>query len=767
MSDAAKPVPPFRALAAILAFALVALAGHAWTRPPSEVPSTAPEAAFSAARAMAHIEAIAQRPHRMGSPEHARVRGYIVERLRALGLTAEVQEAIASRPDYQGTRLGLVRNVVGRMKGTGGGKALLLVAHYDTRSMTPGASDDGYGVAALLETLRALAATGPHPRDVIALFTDGEEEGLLGARAFVADHPAFRDVGVAINFEARGNAGAALMFQTSDDSGGLIEILSRALRLPSASSLSQAIYRRLPNDTDLTEMLRRVPALNVANIGGFERYHAPTDTIANVDHGTLQHHGSYALGLASELVRGPIPPPRQPDATYFDAGPWFVRYPGTWSTPLAVGAAALFAVFVVVASIRKAIRPLGTLFGVFAAVFAVALAGGSALILWSLAAALHPSYGAINAARPLVKDLHLAAFAALAVTYAIGAGSLFAPRVRASEIFTGALALFVAIALLLANVLPGGAFLFAWPALFAIGAGLVLATARAFEPPSSLGFVIALLAPLPAILLIAPFVTQLFVAFGPTGGLASAALVALPALLAAPVWAFLFGSRRRAPLAGLAISFAIHAAAGLVPPFDGGHPRPDTLFLAIDADAKRTFWASPDRAPDAWTESVLSHATQRDAFPLPFPVPEGKRLLAAEIPFVAEPGPTIEWLEDEALHKRFRISTPPGAEVLAVLVEVHGLRQASVEGHQVITDLRGLSFRFYAPPATGLVVDLTLREASPVTVSALSQRPGFPDKASPQPGVRPPGLMAKPGMLPPWDDLLESDMTLVAVTSKR
>ena len=766
MTTTPKASSPLRAILVIAAFVVAAIVGHAWTRPPAPLPVSAPADAFSAMRAREHLEAIARAPRRMGSAEHARVRGYLVERLRALGLAPEIQEAVVSLPARGGARLGAVRNVMARMRGEGGGPAVLLIAHYDTRSMTPGASDDGYGVAALLETLRALGAGGSRARDVIALFTDGEEEGLLGARAFVDRHAWAREVGVAINLEARGNTGAALMFQTSEESGALIDALARALPLPAANSLSQAIYRRMPNDTDLTVFITKTASVNVANIGGFERYHAPTDTIDNADLGTLQHHGAYALGLARAFASGPLPPLRAPDPAYFDAGPWFVRYPSAWTKPLAWGSAILLALFVIVGSIRGALRPVVALAGFFVAILVVVLAAVSAGVLWSLADALHPSYALIHAARPLVKQLHLAAFAALSVTFAIGAHALLAPRVRAAELFAGAAALLVVLANVAAILLPGGAFLFTWPAILALLPGLALAALRGFDRGSVVPIAIAILAPLPAIAILAPFATQLVDAFGLVGAPAPAVIVAILALLAAPAWSPLLAAGRRAPLAALAISIALYVGAGVVPPFDRAYPRPDTLLFAVDADERHAFWASPDRAPDAWTEAVLSHATLRDALPLPFPLAERARVLAAEVPFVAEPGPEIAWLEGEGGATRVRITPPPGAELLAVRVE-GAMGPARVEGQRVVGDGRGVSIRFHAPPATGIVIDLTTPERSPITVRAMSQRPGFPDTASPHPGARPAGLMAKPGMMPPWDELLESDMTLVLRTDRR
>lgn len=50
--------------------------------------------------------------------------------------------------------------------------------------MGPGASDDAAAVAAMLETVRALGDVELR-NDLVFLMTDGEEDGVLGAEAFV------------------------------------------------------------------------------------------------------------------------------------------------------------------------------------------------------------------------------------------------------------------------------------------------------------------------------------------------------------------------------------------------------------------------------------------------------------------------------------------------------------------------------------------------------------------------------------------------------
>jgi hypothetical protein len=116
---------------------------------------------------------------------HERVREVIVRQQEELGLTPEIQETAVVDPqailDARMAVATSVRNVIARLPGTGGRKAVLLVAHYDSVATAPGGSDDSSGVAALLETARALRAGAPLVNDVILLFVDGEETGLLGS----------------------------------------------------------------------------------------------------------------------------------------------------------------------------------------------------------------------------------------------------------------------------------------------------------------------------------------------------------------------------------------------------------------------------------------------------------------------------------------------------------------------------------------------------------------------------------------------------------
>jgi Iap family predicted aminopeptidase len=83
-------------------------------------------------------------------------------------------------------------NVIGEISGTDPKlkrEVVILGAHLDSWAAATGATDNGAGVAATLEALRILKATGARPRRTIRfILYSGEEQGLLGSRAYVAGH---------------------------------------------------------------------------------------------------------------------------------------------------------------------------------------------------------------------------------------------------------------------------------------------------------------------------------------------------------------------------------------------------------------------------------------------------------------------------------------------------------------------------------------------------------------------------------------------------
>jgi len=341
-------------LAVALAIGVLTLQG------PRPVAADAPATVFSTGRAMVDVREIARRPHPIGSPDHARVQAWLLQRMAGLGLQTSTQ----SGPLSPGSIRRLTEeggdpaagnfsavNLIGVLPGRNPAlPAVALMAHYDTVPHSPGAADDTTGVAAVLETVRAIRARGPAERTLVVLLTDGEELDLDGARVFWGGHPLRDRIGAVVNLEARGGGGRAMMFETGRGNAQTIALFGqagvRATGGVTSNSLAVFVYETMPNGTDFTiPKARGVQGLNFAFIGRPEQYHAPVSTPDALDQGSVQHIGSQALESADALLRAPALPASTRNAVYADVfGQFVIHYPPVVGWGLWIGAAALLAV---------------------------------------------------------------------------------------------------------------------------------------------------------------------------------------------------------------------------------------------------------------------------------------------------------------------------------------------------------------------------------------------------------------------------------------
>ena len=334
MKTIATPSARWALLAALILWLLVSWSPNPR---PAPVPATAPPQDFSTERAMVHVAAIAQIPHPIGSAEHDRVRDYIRGEFQKLGLETQLETGTGeiSRRGYHASAH--VENIVARLLGTANTRPVMLAGHYDSVRTGPGAGDDGHAVGVLIETLRALRSGPPLRNDVIFLITDGEERGLLGADLFMREHPWRHDPGVVLNFEARGTGGPAYMFETSLGNAWMIRALQAAVPQAEATSVAYEIYRRMPNDTDLTVFKAGgLAGMNFAFIEHPEFYHRPQDDIAHLDRRSVQEQGRYALSLTRVFGNQDLAAPSSGNAVYFPTRlTSLIVYPALWVMPIA------------------------------------------------------------------------------------------------------------------------------------------------------------------------------------------------------------------------------------------------------------------------------------------------------------------------------------------------------------------------------------------------------------------------------------------------
>ncbi|GLZ55224.1 hypothetical protein Acsp07_48410 [Actinomycetospora sp. NBRC 106378] len=533
-------------MARLIALVVLVAAGAATflgLRPPDPVPADTPASEFSAERAFPVVADIAREPRPLGSAANARVRDDLTDRLTGLGLTPRVESPLG--------------NVVATLPGTAPTGQVVLAAHLDSVPQGPGAADDAAGVAAVLETVRALRAGPPLRNDLTVLLTDGEEAGLRGARQWVRDGLDRTTPTVVLNHEARGVSGQSLLFRTSPGNAGLVHAM-RAVPHPAGNSSLVAIFRLLPNDTDLSVVIGAGrPGIDSAFVEEPEKYHTAADSPANLDPASVQSQGSTMLALARELGATDLAPldptasglPPQPDAVYFPLGDVLVTYPVAWEWPLAGLAVVGLVVVAALARRRELLTTRDALLP--GATSPLPLVGAAALAigLWQLLLVLRPEYADRPFLdRPVPYEVATVALAVLAV-------SVWHVRVRRRvgpcAAALGAAAPLAVLGLLAAAFVPGAAFLTTWPAL-----GLVIGQALSVATRNSTAATV--LAAVPSVVFLAPFAVA---AFG-IGGVATPIPAVAFALLGLPVVAVLDPvGRRAAALPALALVVAVGATA--------------------------------------------------------------------------------------------------------------------------------------------------------------------------------------------------------------
>ncbi len=451
---------------------LVAVDAVLGERPPSPVAASAAADAFSAERALgfAHVLLPDMLPHPVGSAENDLVRERLVSAFEELGFHATVETGSACSPRG---RCATVKNVVATLPGARE-EALLVSAHYDSVAAGPGVGDDLAGAASVLEIARSLKSDGPHELSVVFLVDDGEEAGLLGARAFIAESPEAKSVRWAVNMDNRGYRGPAMMFETSPGNADLVPLFAGAARRPVATSLFYEVYRRMPNDTDFTVWKRAgIKGLNFAFIGGADRYHTKDDDFAHLDPRSVQHEGECALAAARAIATHPPSQETQADVVYFDLfGAALATCPARFAVPLTL---AVLLIYLLAATIRvrqelTSIRQLLLENAAWLLALACAVAVTLALLqLFRLSTRFGPATLGASAAYTLVG----AAAAALVlggIRRWVSGASAHAPWLA-----------FLIVGVVVAAIVPGASYLFFFPGVVAAGSEMVLGLATTRE----------------------------------------------------------------------------------------------------------------------------------------------------------------------------------------------------------------------------------------------------------------------------------------------
>jgi len=479
------------------------------------------------------------------------------------------------------------------------------MSHYDSSPHSSlGASDAGSGVATILEGIRAYLASNKTPKnDIIICITDGEELGLNGADLFVKKHPWAKNVGLTLNFEARGSGGDSYMLiETNGKNGKLIkEFANAGLKYPATNSLAYSIYKMLPNDTDLTVLREQgdIDGFNFAFIDDHFDYHTANDTWQNLDLSTLQHQGSYLMPLLSYFSEVDLTNLKSDrDYIYFSTPILpLITYPFSWIFPLLILAILLFIglIFYGKTSYRIDFKEVLKGFGVF--LLAVILSGALTFGLWEFFKIVYPHYKEIQHGFTYNGYYYILIFVLLSIAICFKIYAKYLKPKNIVSFMIAPLGMWLIISIASAVYLKGASYF-----IFILFFGLIslFVLIRQKTPNPFLMFFLGL----PAIFILSPFIATFPVALGLKILFVSAILSVLLFGVLLPVVGFY---KRKKLVGNIALVFTLifliiaHAKSD----FNQERQKPNSLIYVLDADQNKAVWASYDTTLDPWTKNYI------------------------------------------------------------------------------------------------------------------------------------------------------------------
>lgn len=558
---------------------------------------------FSTQRALLNLKEISKKPHYVGTKNHQDVRNYLVKALNDLGLETQIQEA------YSLTDWGTItkpKNILARIKGSDNSKALMLLSHYDSNPHSSiGASDAGSGVVTILEGLRAYLQTNKTPKnDIIILFSDAEELGLNGADIFVNKHPWAKDVGLVLNFEARGSGGPSYMLvETNGGNQNLIKGFVEANpKFPVANSLAYSIYKMLPNDTDLTRFREDgdIDGFNFAFIDDHYDYHTALDTYERLDRNTLEHQGSYLMPMLTYFADANLNTIKSDvDNIYFNA-PLFktVSYPFSWIWPMLIVAFVIFFGLVFYGISKRTLNSKHIAISFLPGIGALAINGLIGWFGWKLLTAIYPQYNEMLHGFTYNGHTYIWAFALLSAGVCMWLyNKVYKPENTAS-LTVPPILLWLVICTVIAIELKGASF-FIIPVFFSLVSLFVLV--RQKKP----NIILMALLLFPLLTIMTPFIVMFPVGLGLKTIIATTLMVSLIFALCIGVFGF-YRHKNRIAYVLFAGAFACFVYAHFTSGFNDERPKPNSLVYILDTDNNAALWATYDNVLDTWTEAYLT-----------------------------------------------------------------------------------------------------------------------------------------------------------------
>jgi hypothetical protein len=630
-----------------------------------------------------------------------------------------------------------VNNVVARLDGAEAGQSVLLAAHYDSVPAGPGASDDGVGVATVLECARALEVLTKPRHSIIFLVDDGEEAGLIGARVFVDQHRWAKEIVAAVNVDTRGTSGPSLMFETGSANYSIVQLYAKHASFPATNAFAYFAYKLLPNDTDFTVFKAAgYQGANFAFIGNVAQYHTPLDNFQNSSPASLQHDGDNALPMIVALANTDLSnfPPRE--AAFFDV---FERgtifWPASWTLTISIVATLLLFVEIGWLIYRKRLAFTGLLWGIFAWLSMIAVTAINAWIINRIL--MRAGAMAVNwVAHPAAIQ---AAFWFLALAVVSTVAFAFSRHAGFLSLWAGVWIGWAALAIASAAYTHGIAYLFPLCLCVAVLAAipLVFSSVETYDKGLVAGILPLIVAAIagfePALLLYSALGNHLL--------LGIAIVVALLLTPFAPFCADLLEvrglSRIALPTVAIIATVLAAVAAVVVPAFSAKSPERVNIDFWQDGDTGKSVWiVRPESRRLPEPIRLATNFVRQDAGPFPW---SSTTAFVADAPHQDLAPPTFTILESsqEGSKRSYRalMRSERGAPAVMVFFPPDsGVESARMENEPIATEservrkyLNGwIVYECLTVPAKGVELSFTLPTGKSVVVYTLDESYALP-----------------------------------------
>ena len=567
---------------------------------------------FSIKNAQTHLKIISKEPHYTGSKGHLIVQNYIVNELNKMGLSPKVENQVAINKWRSSTN---TANITASIKGYETGKSLVLLSHYDSRHHSSlGASDAGSGVVTILEGIRAFLAKNKKPKnDIHIVFTDAEEIGLIGAQAFIDSSPLAKNIGLVINYEARGSGGPSYMLMETNGKNSqlLTEFIKAKPNYPVANSLMYSIYKMLPNDTDLTIFREYgdINGLNFAFIGDHFDYHTEQDSFERLDIETLIHQADYFTTTLNYFAYSDLSNLNSEVDQVYTNFPFvtLLHFPFSWILPLLIFSVIIFTflLFIGIKSARMSIKSITSGFIPFLSSLVACLV--VSILLWKLIVFLHPSYNDILHGFTYNGYQYIIAFSFLNFWIVFRIYQSFFLKHKGFDLLVAPLFFWIILNFLIFIYLKGAAY-FIVPVYFAL---LILGFLIFLKNNKSLKVILATLLSVPLVYIFAPQLRMFPVGLGLSNLFITGGFIVLMFGLLVPVFKSISSNKFYIIAIG-SCSFLFFLMASFNSDYNVNNRKPNSIVFINDVDKNESYWASYDNVLDDFTQQFFEDYIVQD-----------------------------------------------------------------------------------------------------------------------------------------------------------